>query len=127
MQRHKYTNKNFNENVDVSADFIHPAINTTINKNEFPSFLKREDVIPVFKKISKTQNTVTGQTYLKNISKAYERVMLKQIEGFMGKYFLKFQCALRKGCSTQQCLIDLIEKWKSATHNRKSFGALLTD
>ena len=49
------------ENVDISADFIHPAINTTINKNEFPSFLKREDVIPVFKKISKTQNTVTSQ------------------------------------------------------------------
>ena len=41
------------ENVDISADFIHPAINTTINKNEFPSFLKLEDVIHVFKKISK--------------------------------------------------------------------------
>ena len=27
----------------------------------------------------------------------------------------------------QQCLIALIEKWKSATDKRKSFGALLTD
>ena len=53
--------------------------------------------------------------------------MFKQIEGFMEKYFLKFQCALRKGCSTEQCLIDLIEKWKSATDKGKSFGALLTD
>ena len=26
------------ENADIFADFIHPEINTTINKNEFPSF-----------------------------------------------------------------------------------------
>ena len=38
------------ENADIFADFIHPAINTTINKNEFPSFLKLADVILVFKK-----------------------------------------------------------------------------
>ena len=30
--------------------FIHPAINASINKNEFPSFLKLADVILVFKK-----------------------------------------------------------------------------
>ena len=26
------------ENADIFADFIHPAINTTINKSEFPFF-----------------------------------------------------------------------------------------
>ena len=26
------------ENADIFADFIYPAINTTINKNEFPFF-----------------------------------------------------------------------------------------
>ena len=41
------------ENADIFADFIHPAINVSINKNEFPSFLKLADVIPVFKKGSK--------------------------------------------------------------------------
>ena len=30
--------------------FIHPAINASINKNEFPSFLKLAEVMPVFKK-----------------------------------------------------------------------------
>ena len=38
------------ESADIFADFIHPAINTIINKNEFPSFLNLADVIPVFKK-----------------------------------------------------------------------------
>ena len=38
------------ENADIFADFIHPAINTTINKNEFPFFLKLADLITVFKK-----------------------------------------------------------------------------
>ena len=41
------------ENAHIFADFIHPAINTTINKNEFPSFLKLPDVIPVLRKCSK--------------------------------------------------------------------------
>ena len=38
------------ENADIFPDFIHPAINASINKKEFPSFLKLVDVIPVFKK-----------------------------------------------------------------------------
>ena len=53
--------------------------------------------------------------------------MFKQIGDFMENYFSKFQCGFRKGYSTQQCLIALIEKWKSATDKGKSFGALLTD
>ena len=69
-----------------------------------------------------------GETsWLDNPPKVYERVMFKQIRDFMENFFTKFQCAFRKGYSTQQCLIALIEKWKSATDKGKSFGALLTD
>ena len=45
----------------------------------------------------------------------------------MDNFFSKFQCGFRKGCSTQQCLLALIEKWKSAFDKGKSFGALLTN
>ena len=41
------------ENADIFPDFIHPAINASINQNEFSSFLKLVDVITVFKKGSK--------------------------------------------------------------------------
>ena len=53
--------------------------------------------------------------------------MFKQIGDFMENYFSKFQCGFRNGYSTQQCLIALIEKCKSAADKGKSFGALLTD
>ena len=46
---------------------------------------------------------------------------------FTDKYFSKFQCGFRKGYSMQECLLALMEKWKSAVDSGKSFGALLTD
>ena len=49
------------ENAGIFADFIHPAINASINKKEFPSFLKLADVVPVFKKGSKNSKIITGQ------------------------------------------------------------------
>ena len=52
--------------------------------------------------------------------------MFKQIGDFMENYFSKFQCDFRKGYNTQQCLIALIEKWKSVTDKGKFFIALLT-
>ena len=70
------------ENADIFAGFIHPAINTTINKNEFASFLKLADVIPVFQKSSKnSKDNYRPISVLKNISKIYEIAMFKQIGG----------------------------------------------
>ena len=92
------------------------AINASINKNEFPSSLKLADVIPVFKKGSKNlKHNYRPISILKSISKVYERVMFKQIGDYMENYFSKLQSGFRKCYSTQQCLIALIEKWKSAT------------
>ena len=96
--------------------------------NEFPSFLKLADVMPVFKKDSKnSKHNYRSISILKKISKVYERVIFKQVGDFMENCFSKSQYGFRKGYNTQQCLIALIEKWKSATDQGKSFGALLTD
>ena len=48
-------------------------------------------------------------------------------EYFESSFFSKYQCGFRKGFSAQHCLVSMLEKWKSATDNKKSFGALLTD
>ena len=54
--------------------------------------------------------------------------MFKQMsEYFESSFFSKYQCGFRKGFSVQHCLVSMLEKWKSATDNRKSFRALLTD
>ena len=45
----------------------------------------------------------------------------------MEPFFSKQQCGLRKGYSTQYCLLSMLEKWKSAVDKGKYFGALLTD
>ena len=45
----------------------------------------------------------------------------------MDKFFYEFQCGSRKDYSAQQCLIKLIEKWKSAVDSGKYFAALLRD
>ena len=42
-------------------------------------------------------------------------------------FFSKYQCGFRNGFSAQHCLVSMLEKWRSTTDNKKSFGALLTD
>ena len=49
----------------------------------------------------------------------------------MSEYFelilSKFQCGFRKGFSARNCLLAMLEKWKSAVDNKRNFGALLTN
>ena len=116
------------ENANIFTDFIHPSINASINNGNFPSFLKLAKMIPIFKKDSKnSKDNYRPISILKNISKVYEIILFKQIGTYMDNFFSKFQCGFRKSYSTQQCLLALIEKWKSAIDKGKSFGALLTD
>ena len=52
--------------------------------------------------------------------------MFKQMSSFFDGIFSKYQYRFRKGFSTQQCLLALLEKWMSIDRG-KVFGALLTD
>ena len=49
----------------------------------------------------------------------------------MSEYFepilSKYQCGFWKAFSLQHCLLAMLEKWKLAVDNKKTFGALLTD
>ena len=93
------------------------VLNVSINNGDFPSFLKLANVIPVFKKdCENVRENYRPISILKNISKVYYRILFKQIGAFMDSFFSK-----------QQCLLVLIEKWKSALDKGKSLGAFLTD
>ena len=61
------------------------------------------------------------------LSKIFEKLMSKQLSTFFENILSKFQCGFRKGCSTQHCLLLMLEKWKLAVDNNEAFGALLTD
>ena len=49
------------------------------------------------------------------------------MSSFFDDIFSKYQYGFRKGFSTQQCLLALLEKWKRSIDRSKVFGALLTD
>ena len=84
---------------------------------------------PAHKKDSKSEkNNYRPVSILSNIIKLYERIMFKQMSEYFEIYFLsKYQCGFRKDFSVHHCLVSMLEKWKSATDNKKLFGALLTD
>ena len=117
------------ENSDIFGDFIFSNLNCCINTSSYQSLLKRKDVTPVHEKDSKKKkNNYRHVSILSNISNVYERIMFKQMSKFFeSSFFSKYQCGFRKGFSAQHCLVSMLEKWKSATDNKKSFGALLTD
>ena len=53
--------------------------------------------------------------------------MFKQISEYFEPILSKFECGFRKGFSAQHSLLSMLEKWKTALDNKKTFGALLTN
>ena len=70
LSKTRWAKKVVKEYADIFADFSHPATNASINKNEFPSFLKLADVTPTFKKGSK--NSKHNYRPISMFSKVYE-------------------------------------------------------
>ena len=94
----------------------------------FPEILKHADIIPLYKKGKKDiKGNYRPVSILPNLSKIFEKCMFEQMSQFFENIFSKYQCGFRKGFSTQQCLLAMLEKWKRSVDNSKMFGALLTD
>ena len=53
--------------------------------------------------------------------------MFSQMSSYFGEIFSKYQYGFRKRYSFQQCLSDLLEKWKAAVDKGKVFWVLLID
>ena len=64
---------------------------------------------------------------LPTLSKMFEKCMFTQMSTFSDNIFSNQQCDFRKGCSTQHCLLVMLETWKRSVNKSKVFGALLTD
>ena len=78
------------ENADIFTDFIHPSTNGAINNDNFSSFSKLADVIPIFKKDFKSsKGNHRLISILGNVSEVYKRVIFEQIRTCMDNFFLK--------------------------------------
>ena len=112
----------------IFLSFLHSSFNTSINNSEFSLLLKQTNITTAFKKGERySKGNHRPVTILPNVSKIFERCMFLQINEYMDVFLRRHQCGFRKGYSTQQCLLAILEKWRSAVDNKKTFGALLTD
>ena len=116
------------DTIDICAPIISTIYNDSISSKTFPGPLKIADITPVHKK---DETTSTGNyrpvSILPSISKIFERNMYNQISTYIDTHLSKYLCGFRKGYSTQQCLIVMLEKWKKELDNHNTAGALLTD
>ena len=116
------------ENADIFSSYICDFFNETIRSGKFPSILKKANITPVFKKGFKgSKENYRPVSILPVISKIFEKMESKQITSFMDPLLSKYQCGFRRGFSAQNCLLAMLEKWKSSVDKGKVFGVLLTD
>ena len=85
-------------------------------------------VHPIHKKECKTEKSNYRLiSILPNLSKIYERLVYDHMYTYFDKFFVKHQCAFRKGYNAQHCLLVMIEKMKEARHKNEVCAAVLTD
>ena len=72
-------------------------------------------------------NTLSDKCYLPLFSKVFGKSMFTQMSSFFDSYLSKQWCGFRKGYSTEQYLLALLEKEKQAVDSAQIFGVLLTD
>ena len=117
------------ENSDIFRNFIFSNLNCCINTSSYLSLLKRADITPAHIKESRSaRNNYRPVSILPNISKPFEGSCLNTCQNTLKFLFSLFiNMDFRKGFSAQNCLVLMLEKWKSAIDNKRSFGAPFTD
>ena len=116
------------DNRDIISPIVRRIYNTSTHNAHFPNALKLADVTPTFKKEDRTvKGNYRNVSILPPISKIFEKHMFSQITLYIDKYLSPFLCGFRKGYSTQQCLMVMLNIWNKAIDSGKLAGALLTD
>ena len=104
------------------------CFNSSLDEGVFPSELKLADVIPVYKKGSKTdKSNYRPISLLPALSKVFEKLICKQLLQFMQSKLSKYLCGFRKGFSTQYALLHLLQAWHQTLSNSGKVGTILMD
>ena len=100
-----------------------------MNNSEVPDELKLAEVTVTFKKKddpTKSKNH-SPVNVLPTVSKVFERIMHRLMSIFVEKVLSPYVCGYRKGFSTQQASLSLIETLKKVLNRRGYGGAVLMD
>ena len=113
---------------DIIAGHLSSIYNNSRDDKNFPNSLKLADVTPIHKKEERTKKeNYRPVSLLPVISKLFERNMYNQINTYIDKYLSPFLFGFRKGYSTEQCLIVMLELWRKALDKKQYAAAVLTD
>ena len=113
---------------EIISSKIEIDFNKAIVDGIFPQSMKLADVTPVFKKDDKhLKCNYRPVSILPSMSKIFERLIRKQISAYMEDKLSMFLCGYRKGMGAQNCLLFLVNKWKSSLDESKKCGILFTD
>ena len=111
---------------EVFSEHLQRYYNNCITKGTFPEDMKHADVMPSYKNFVKNLKVnYRPVSILSSLSKIYERLIYEDIYQFMDKKLSPYLCGFRKGYSTQNCLIAMLEKCKMALDKHNVFGLLL--
>ena len=115
-------------NYDIFANFICLHFNYCMDTGEFPQEFKNTNIIPVHKKEERSDKTnYRPVTILPNLSKIYEKLIYDQLYDYFDKILLPSQCGFRKGYSSQNYLLAMLENFKKSADDGNKFDALLTN
>ena len=90
--------------------------------------MKLANVTPVFKKGARTSKTnYRPINILPILSQIFERLISKQLLEFFESLLSKFQCSFRKGYGPQSRLLMMLETFKDAADNNKSFWSIINE
>ena len=111
------------------ADVLTACFNHhVIDLSEFPNELKLADIIPVYKKDSAyDKENYRPISLLPVFAKVFEKIIVKQFNPFIEKWFSKHLCGFRKGHSTQHALLNMLRKWQKHLDTSGKIGAVLMD
>ena len=113
---------------DIVCSYLANIYNSSKNCENFPNALKAADVTPIHKAKEKIfKKNYRPVSLLPILSKVYERNMYEPIFSYFEKFMSPYLFGYRKGHSTEQCLLVMLEMWKKALDTKKVAGAILTD
>ena len=61
------------------------------------------------------------------VTKIFERIMQKQMNGYIERFLSPFLCGYRKGYNSQYALLLMLEKWKKSLDNGGHAGGISMD
>ena len=118
-------------NRDIVCNNLSNIYNDCKNNYDYPISLKVAEVTPVYKPNEKNENifkkNYRPMSLTPIISKVFERVMFDEINRYINNSLSAYLFGYRKGHSTEQCLISMIELWRKALDNKHNAGAVFTD